>query len=74
MFQWRWNESEQAHRRAINLEPTNAFPHMVYAVLCSFCGRHDEAVLHAAKAVELDPLDLMTNYRLAAGQLLCTPL
>ena len=27
-------------------------------------GRHNEAVLHAAKSVELDPLDLMTNYRL----------
>jgi hypothetical protein len=26
MFQWRWNESEQAHRRAPNLEPTNSFP------------------------------------------------
>ena len=64
MFQWRWEESEQAHRRAISLEPTNAFPHMVYAILCSFVGRHDEAVSHAAKAVELDPLDLMTNFRL----------
>ncbi|MGC1299615.1 MAG: winged helix-turn-helix domain-containing protein [Alloacidobacterium sp.] len=64
MFQWRWNESEEAHRRAVNMEPTNAFPHMVCAVLHSFCGRHNEAMLHAAKSVELDPLDLMTNYRL----------
>jgi adenylate cyclase len=64
MFQWRWAESEQAHRRALSLEPANAFPHMCYAILCSFLGRHDEAVLHAAKAVELDPLDLMTNYRM----------
>jgi TolB-like protein len=64
MFQWRWAESEQAHRRALSLEPTNAFPHMVFPILCSFLGRHDEAVLHAAKAVELDPLDLMTNFRL----------
>lgn len=64
MFQWRWNESEEAHRRAVDLEPTNAFPHMTCAVLHSFCGRHDEAVSHAAKSVELDPLDLMTNYRL----------
>lgn len=37
---------------------------MVCAVLHSFRGRHNEAVLHAAKSVELDPLDLMTNYRL----------
>lgn len=64
MYQWRWADSEHAHRHAMNLEPDNAFPHMMYPILCSFLGRHDEAVLHAAKAVELDPLDLMTNFRL----------
>ena len=64
MFQWRWAESEQAHRHAMSLEPENAFSHMMYPILCSMLGRHDEAVAHAAKAVELDPLDLMTNFRL----------
>jgi tetratricopeptide (TPR) repeat protein len=64
MFQWRWAESEKAHRRALSLEPANAFPHMCYPILCSFLGRHDEAVSHAAKSVELDPLDLMTNFRI----------
>ena len=64
MYQWRWTESEEAHRHAMRLEPTNAFPHMMYPILCSLLGRHDEAVAHATKAVELDPLDLMTNYRL----------
>ena len=63
-FQWRWAESEQAYKRAISLEPANAFPHMAYPILCSFLGRHNEALLHAGKAVELDPLDLMTNFRL----------
>ena len=37
---------------------------MMYPFLCSLLGRHEEAVSHAARAVELDPLDLMTNYRL----------
>jgi TolB-like protein len=64
MFQWRWAESEKAHRRAIGLEPANGFPHGCYPILCSFLGQHDEAVYHASKAVELDPLDLMTNFRL----------
>jgi TolB-like protein/tetratricopeptide (TPR) repeat protein len=64
MFQWRWAESEKAHRRAISLEPANAFPHQCYPILCSFLGRHEDAVFHASKAVELDPLDLMTNFRL----------
>ena len=64
MMQWRWRDSENAHRRALSLEPGNAFPHQTYTIFCSFMGRHDEAVFHASKAVELDPLDLMTNFRL----------
>ena len=64
MLQWRWENSEKAHRRALNLEPANAFPHQCYSILCSFLSRPEEAVFHAAKSVELDPLDLMTNFRL----------
>jgi TolB-like protein len=64
MLQWRWEDSEKAHRRALNLEPANAFPHQCYSILCSFLSRPEEAVFHAAKSVELDPLDLMTNFRL----------
>ena len=64
MMQWRWGDSEKAHRRALSLEPGNAFPHQTFTIFCSFMGRHDEAVFHASKAVELDPLDLMTNFRL----------
>jgi hypothetical protein len=37
---------------------------MAYPILCSFLGRHEEALSHAGKAVELEPLDLMTNFRL----------
>jgi tetratricopeptide (TPR) repeat protein len=64
MYQWRWAESEHAHQHAMRSEPANAFPHMEYPILCSLLGRNEEAVSHAAKAVELDPLDLMTNFRL----------
>jgi TolB-like protein len=63
MMQWRWGDSEKAHRRALSLEPGNPFPHQTCTIFCSFMGRHDEAVFHASKAVELDPLDLMTNFR-----------
>src|ERR1700739_2238527 len=44
MFQWRWAESEKAHRRAISLEAANAFPHQCYSILCAFLSRHQEAV------------------------------
>jgi TolB-like protein len=64
MLQWRWGESEAAYQRALSLEPGNAFPHQTYTIFCSFLSRHEDAVFHAAKSVELDPLDLMTNFRL----------
>src|SRR5260221_304984 len=64
VFQWRWADAEQSYKRAISLEPTNAFPHMNYPILCSFLGRHEDALFHAGRAVELEPLDLMTNFRL----------
>ena len=35
---------KQAHRRAISLEPANAFPHMMWPFFMQFLGRHDEAV------------------------------
>ena len=64
MYQWRWAESEQAHERAISLEPTNSLCPMAYAFLCNLLGQSEKALSYAAKSLELDPLDLMTNYRL----------
>jgi TolB-like protein/tetratricopeptide (TPR) repeat protein len=64
MFQWRWQEGERAYRRAIGLDPTNAYPHMMYALECTFLSRHDEALREARRALELEPLDPMTNFRL----------
>jgi len=64
MFQWRWEEAEQAYLRAILLEPANSYPHMMYALSCSFLGRHDEALKQATNALQLDPLDPMTNFRM----------
>ena len=63
MFQWRWLESERAYRRAIALEPSNPHPHMMFALYCSFSGRHDEAWQEARTALELDPVDPMMNFR-----------
>jgi DNA-binding winged helix-turn-helix (wHTH) protein/Flp pilus assembly protein TadD len=63
MFQWRRVESERAYQRAIDLEPSNPHPHMMYALHLSFCGRHEEAWKEARGALELDPVDSMMNLR-----------
>jgi hypothetical protein len=44
MFQWRWEESEAAFRRGIELEPDNPHVRMMYSHLCYFRGRQDGAV------------------------------
>jgi tetratricopeptide (TPR) repeat protein len=36
---------------------------MMYALHCSFLGRHEKALLEARKALELDPVDPMMNFR-----------
>jgi DNA-binding winged helix-turn-helix (wHTH) protein/Flp pilus assembly protein TadD len=63
MFQWRRRESETAYRRAIDLEPSNPHPHMMYALHLSFSGRHEEAWKEARTALDLDPVDSMMNFR-----------
>src|SRR5262249_45971662 len=64
MFQWRWQESERAYKRAITLEPANPHPHMMFALQRSFAGFHKEALREARTALEFDPLDPMINFRL----------
>ncbi|HKD04561.1 MAG TPA: winged helix-turn-helix domain-containing protein [Bryobacteraceae bacterium] len=63
MFQCKWKESEEAYRRAIDLEPSNPHPHMMFALHHSFCGRHEEARREARTALNLDPVDPMMNFR-----------
>jgi DNA-binding winged helix-turn-helix (wHTH) protein len=64
MFQWRWEESEAAFRRAIELEPDNPHVRMMYSHLCCFRGRREEAVQQSKMGVDLDPLDPATNFHL----------
>jgi len=63
MFQWRRQESEKAYRRAIDLEPSNPHPHMMYALHLSYSGRHEEAWKEARGALDTDPVDSMMNFR-----------
>lgn len=64
MFEWQWDESEAAFRRAIELEPDNPHVRMMYSHLCCFRGRQEEAVRQAKMGVDLDPLDPATNFHL----------
>jgi serine/threonine-protein kinase len=54
---WDWAGAEGELRRALELEPARATPHVWYAILLEVTGRFDEAVKEARRAVELAPGD-----------------
>jgi serine/threonine protein kinase/tetratricopeptide (TPR) repeat protein len=58
-FDWDWEGSEEAYRRAISLNPNYANAHDGYSMLLAARGRFDEAVEQASKATDLDPLSLI---------------
>lgn len=60
-WDWDWSAAERSCRHAIELNPNGADGHRAYAVLLSDLGRHEQAIVEARRASELDPLALVTN-------------
>ncbi len=52
-----WLAADSAFRRAMAINPSRAEVHLGYARLLLAIGRVDEALMHARRALELDPLD-----------------
>jgi TolB-like protein/Tfp pilus assembly protein PilF len=58
-FHFDWAEAEKEFRRALALNPNYSTAHHWYALFLSALGRHTEAIEHARRAQELDPLSLI---------------
>lgn len=56
-----WQGAERSCRQSLALNPDSADGHRAYAVLLSNLARHDEAMASARRAVELEPLSLITR-------------
>ena len=56
-----WNAAEHSCRRSLTIDPDSPDGHRAYAVLLSDLGRHDEAIASARRAVEFEPLSLITR-------------
>ncbi len=56
-YEYDWPAAEREFRKAIELEPNNAYAHLFYSnsYLSPF-GRHQEAISEMSRAMELDPL------------------
>jgi TolB-like protein/DNA-binding winged helix-turn-helix (wHTH) protein len=61
--EWDWKTAEYDLQRAIALSPNDSTTESRYAIFLSIVGRHDEAVSHMRRALELDPLSFF-NVRL----------
>jgi serine/threonine-protein kinase len=58
-YEWDWEGSEAAYRRATELNPNYATAHDGYAMLLGARGRFGEAIEQVTKAADLDPLSLI---------------
>jgi tetratricopeptide (TPR) repeat protein len=56
VFEPRWQEAEVHFRRAIAINPRMAIAHAYLGMMASCERRHDNAIAHADRACELDPL------------------
>jgi serine/threonine protein kinase/tetratricopeptide (TPR) repeat protein len=61
LWEWDWEGSENAFRRAIQIAPSCAPAHIWYSHLLSGLARHEEALAEAKAAIELDPLSIVTH-------------
>ncbi|HEY1343004.1 MAG TPA: protein kinase, partial [Bryobacteraceae bacterium] len=62
LFEWDWPVAEKEFRRALELNPGNAYDHHWYAHYLDSRGRFDEGLAEMSKAIELDPLSEMFNF------------
>jgi len=60
-YDWDWAASEQSHLRVLQLAPSLNPGHINYAYLLACVGRFDEAIAHARRAEQLDPLSLVAS-------------
>lgn len=58
---WDWSGAEQDLKRAIALDPNSMGAHHLYSHFLTPKGRHEESLAEARKALELDPLNMITS-------------
>jgi len=66
--EWDWVGAEREYRRALDLNPGYAVAHHWYSLFLCETGRHEQAVVEARRAAELDPLSPIISLNM--GQIL----
>jgi eukaryotic-like serine/threonine-protein kinase len=65
LYEWDWSGTEQACKRAIELNSNYAWGHAIRSDWLFITERHEEAMVEAQLSVELDPLSASLNFKLA---------
>jgi TolB-like protein/Flp pilus assembly protein TadD len=64
-FEWDWPRALECHRRAIALDPSNAWSHSVLGHILSQLGRHEEGKPYMHEACRLEPMSAL-QYAMAS--------
>ena len=56
LYEWDWHGAEREYKRALELDSRLPDAHSGFAFFLAIMGRSEEAIAHARKAVEVDPL------------------
>ncbi len=67
-YEWNWSEAEREFKRALELDPNNAFAHRIYGYYLASMRQHAESVAQLKQARRLDPLSPIINVDI--GQML----
>lgn len=62
---WEFRASEEAYRKAIELDPSNVTAHQWYGELLMLFRRYEEAIAEMRIAIDLDPLSVATHKNFA---------
>lgn len=65
LYEWDFAGSEQAHKRALELNPNSAEAHCYYGLYLMSFARFDEALAEGKQALELDPTSVFISNGLA---------
>jgi serine/threonine protein kinase/tetratricopeptide (TPR) repeat protein len=60
-YDWDWKRAESEMNQGLGLNPNSAMVHMSHSWLLSLTERHNEAIIAARRAQELDPLSNIVN-------------
>jgi TolB-like protein/DNA-binding winged helix-turn-helix (wHTH) protein/Tfp pilus assembly protein PilF len=58
---WNWSAAEKEYQRALQLNPSSATGHKLYAEYLTHAGRYAEGLAEIRKAQHLDPQSMITN-------------